>query len=90
MSALPVAAQLIITTGPVRKRATHRPLAQLEIADKLKAPFSVILGQKEVLDGTVIIRDMESGVQEIVDVEKVVGLVAKRLQDMKDMKAGKK
>ncbi len=56
---------------------------QLEIADKLKAPFSVILGQKEVLDGTVIIRDMESGVQEIVDVEKVVTLVAKRLQDMK-------
>lgn len=57
---------------------------QLEIADKLKAPFAVILGQKEVLDGTVIIRDMESGVQEIVDVEKVVALISKRLQDMKD------
>jgi histidyl-tRNA synthetase len=59
---------------------------QLEIADKLKAPLSVILGQKEVLDGTVIIRDMDSGVQEIVDVEKVVALVSKRLLDMKASK----
>lgn len=59
---------------------------QLEIADKIKAPLSVILGQKEVLDGTVIIRDMDSGVQEIVDVEKVVVLVAKRLQDMRALK----
>ncbi|MEK9157498.1 MAG: His/Gly/Thr/Pro-type tRNA ligase C-terminal domain-containing protein, partial [Patescibacteria group bacterium] len=56
---------------------------QLEIADKIKAPLAIILGQKEVLDGTVIIRDMESGVQEIVDVEKVVLLVTKRLVDMK-------
>jgi len=55
--------------------------AQLEIADKLKAPVAVILGQKEVLDGTIIIRDMESGAQEIVDVEKVVGIIAKRLKD---------
>lgn len=56
---------------------------QLEIADKIKAPLAIILGQKEVLDGTVIIRDMESGVQEIVDVEKIVALVTKRLIDMK-------
>ncbi len=56
---------------------------QLEMADKAKAPFAIILGQKEVLDGTVIIRDMESGVQEIVDAEKVVALVLKRLQDLR-------
>ena len=56
--------------------------AQLEIADKLKAPVAVILGQKEVLDGTIIIRDMESGAQEIVDVEKVVSIIAKRLKDV--------
>lgn len=60
--------------------------AQLEIADKHKAAIAVILGQKEVLDGTIIIRDMESGAQEIVDVEKVVGIVAKRLQDSKSEK----
>lgn len=61
--------------------------AQLEIADKLKAPVAVILGQKEVLDGTIIIRDMESGAQEIVDVEKVVGIIAKRLKDVAEKAA---
>jgi histidyl-tRNA synthetase len=57
--------------------------AQLEIADKMKASLAIILGQKEVLDGTIIIRDMEAGAQEIVDVEKVVGIVVKRLQEEK-------
>ncbi len=57
--------------------------AQLEIADKMKASVAIILGQKEVLDGTIIIRDMEAGAQEIVDVEKVVSIVAKRIQDEK-------
>ena len=53
--------------------------AQMEIADKQKAKFALILGQKEVLDGTVILRDMDSGAQEIVDVTKVVGILARRL-----------
>lgn len=57
--------------------------AQLELADRMRAPMAVILGQKEVLDGTVIIRDMESGAQEIVDAEKVVGIVLKRLAEAK-------
>jgi histidyl-tRNA synthetase len=56
---------------------------QLEIADKMKAQLAIILGQKEVLDGTIIIRDMEAGAQEIVDVEKVVGIVVKRLLEDK-------
>ncbi len=60
--------------------------AQLELADKQKAAIAVILGQKEVLDGTIIIRDMESGAQEIVDVEKVVGIVVKRLHDARHRK----
>ncbi len=53
--------------------------AQLEVADKLKAKMALILGQKEVLDGTIIVRDMDSGAQEICDVEKVVGLLARRV-----------
>lgn len=53
--------------------------SQLELADKMKAKLALILGQKEVLDGTIIIRDMDSGAQEIVDVEKVVGILARRL-----------
>jgi histidyl-tRNA synthetase len=57
--------------------------AQLEIADKMQARLSIILGQKEVLDGTIILRDMEAGAQEIVDVEKIVPIVVKRLQEDK-------
>lgn len=53
---------------------------QLEMADKMGAKIALILGQKEVLDGTIIMRDMDSGGQEIVDVEKVVDLVKKALK----------
>jgi histidyl-tRNA synthetase len=53
--------------------------SQLKIADKLGAKFSLILGQQEALDGSVIIRDMQSGVQETVPREKVVDEVKKRL-----------
>lgn len=53
--------------------------AQLEMANKQEAAITLILGQKEVLDGTIIIRDMESGAQEIVDANKVVSMVKKRL-----------
>jgi histidyl-tRNA synthetase len=54
--------------------------AQLEAANKLGVQLTLILGQKEVLDGTIIIRDMDSGAQEIVDVKKVVQLVRKKLK----------
>lgn len=55
--------------------------AQLELADKYKAKYTLILGQKEVLDGTIIVRDMESGVQETVDMNKVVGIVKRKLME---------
>lgn len=60
--------------------------AQLELADKHGARVALILGQKEVLDGTIIIRDMESGAQEIVDVKKVVAIVKKRLEEERKVK----
>ncbi len=53
--------------------------AQLEAANRLRAPFTLILGQKELVDGTILIRDMESGIQEIVDFGKAVGEVQKRV-----------
>lgn len=53
--------------------------AQLEIANKLGVKFALILGQKEVLDGTILIRDMEAGIQEIVDQKKIVREVQKKL-----------
>lgn len=54
--------------------------AQLEAANKMAVSYTLILGQKEVLDGTIIIRDMESGAQEIVDAGKIVSIMKKKLQ----------
>lgn len=53
--------------------------AQLRLADSLKVRFVAILGQKEVLDGTILIRDMETGVQEVINIEKIVSELRKRL-----------
>jgi histidyl-tRNA synthetase len=53
---------------------------QLESANKLGARFTAILGQQEVLDETVLIRDMESGMQEIVDYKKAVSVIKKKLE----------
>lgn len=53
--------------------------AQLEIANRIGVRYTLILGQKEVLDGTVLIRDMDSGIQEIVDFKKVVVELKKKL-----------
>jgi len=51
--------------------------AQLEIANKLNVTHTLILGQKEVQDGTIIIRNMDSGIQEIVDQKKIEQVVRK-------------
>ena len=46
--------------------------AQLDIATKLKSRLVLILGQKEVSEGTIILRDMESGIQEVINITKAV------------------
>ncbi len=53
--------------------------AQMEIANRHGCKWVVVIGQKEVLDGTAIIRDMEAGSQEIVDGKKVVHEIKKKL-----------
>ncbi len=53
---------------------------QLRIADRVGAVYALILGQKEALEGTIIVRDMASGKQDIVKLEKVVGEIKKRLK----------
>lgn len=54
--------------------------SQLKTANWLQASFSLILGQKEALDGTVIIKDMASGSQEIVPLEKVIDKLKKKIK----------
>ncbi len=52
---------------------------QLELANKLKVKFTLILGQKEIGEGTILIRDMEGGVQEVIDFDKIEAEISKRL-----------
>lgn len=52
--------------------------SQLRIADKVGAEFALILGQKEAIDGTVIVREMENGIQETVPLEQIVSYLKKR------------
>jgi len=57
--------------------------AQLNKANRLGVKYVLILGQKEALEGTIIIKNMGSGKQEIVKLDKVVGTMKKRLKKLK-------
>ncbi len=46
--------------------------AQLGSADKMQAKFCLIIGQKEALDNQVIIKEMKTGRQKIMDMDKVI------------------
>ncbi len=52
---------------------------QLKMADRLGAPWSLIIGHKEVIDKTVILRSMESGMQEVIPQETMVEELKRRL-----------
>ena len=54
---------------------------QLELANKIGAAFALIIGQKEALDGTVIVRDMESGTQESVYQKKVIDYLKRKMKN---------
>ncbi|MBW6440525.1 histidine--tRNA ligase [Patescibacteria group bacterium] len=55
--------------------------SQLRLANKTNSKLALIVGQKEALDDTVIIRDMESGMQEVVTLQDIVEEVQKRLRN---------
>ena len=54
--------------------------AQLERAAKMKSPIALIFGQKEAYEESIIVRDMETGVQESVPLSKVIEEVRRRLK----------
>ncbi|MBU4350723.1 histidine--tRNA ligase [Candidatus Parcubacteria bacterium] len=53
---------------------------QLARADRLNVRYALILGQKEALDKTVILRDMKNGTQDTIKIEKAVNEIKKRLK----------
>ena len=46
----------------------------------MEVKFALIFGQKEALDDTVILREMDTGIQETIPLEKIVDEVKKRLK----------
>jgi histidyl-tRNA synthetase len=54
--------------------------SQLKLANKLGVEMTLILGQKEVIDQTVIVKDMVTGAQETVATNKLVDLVKRKLK----------
>lgn len=54
--------------------------SQMRVADKEQVQLSLILGQREVFEGSIIIRDMETGAQESVPLERIMEEVKKRLK----------
>lgn len=54
--------------------------SQLKVANKLGVELTLILGQKESLDGTVIVKNMTTGVQETVNADKLVEVIKKKLK----------
>ncbi len=55
--------------------------SQLNIVVKLQIPIAIILGQKEAIDGTVAVRNMETGVQETIPFDKFIGTIKARLKE---------
>jgi len=53
--------------------------SQIEEAGRLKAKITLVLGKKEVMDETILMRDMESGVQEIVAQKKIKEKLNKKI-----------
>lgn len=52
---------------------------QLEEAQRLGVRYAAIVGQREILDGTVLVRDMENGIQEVVERSRLAAELLKRL-----------
>lgn len=67
-----------ITVGESLGRGSIK--SQLRMANKSHAKLALIIGQKEAIDNTVIVRDMKSGMQETVILEDIVKEVRRMLK----------
>ncbi len=80
--ALKLMKNLIAAGIPVSQALAKESLkAQLKSADKEGLSLALILGQKEIYESSVIIRDMRTGLQETVHLDKIVEEIKKRWRD---------
>ena len=54
--------------------------SQLKVADKHSSPLSLIFGQQEAFEGSIIIRDMKTGAQETVPLKKMIEAIKRKLR----------
>lgn len=54
--------------------------SQLKLAERLAVDYALILGQKEALDNTIIVREIRSGIQETIPQERIVEFLKKKLK----------
>lgn len=52
-------------------------LAQISNAERMQVPYTILVGKKEAMEGTAIVRDMETRSQEIIPVELLVNYMRK-------------
>lgn len=53
--------------------------SQLKMANKFGVPLALIIGQKEAMDRSIIIRDMSSGMQDTVPIDEVAAELKRRI-----------
>ncbi len=53
--------------------------SQMKVADRLQAKYALILGQIEVQEDNIILRDMDKGSQETLPMDRIVDAVAKKI-----------
>lgn len=70
------------TVGAVGKGSIK---AQMRLADRFSVRYCLILGEREVLDGTIILRDMRKGSQESLPIKDIIGVVVEKLGDTDKM-----
>ena len=66
----------INTFGSVGKGSIK---SQMRVADRMQARYSLILGQIEVQEGTIILRDMDRGSQETIPIDNIVEILVKKI-----------
>lgn len=54
--------------------------SQLRTANRLGIKYTIIIGQKESFDGTAILREMDSGIQETIPANKIVETLKQRIK----------
>jgi histidyl-tRNA synthetase len=54
--------------------------SQLKVAERIGTKIALILGQKEALDGTIIVREVQSGIQETISQDSLVEFLKQKLK----------